>query len=407
MTSEPAAISGPLDFGQAGVIGSVNQQGRLMAVSAYHAQYGIVALTSAPPFVEDDRYRPESVRSYRRGLAALDGFGLVFDSPVVRREALLLHDVTPSVRLWLGDGTYAECVTWATSRCMVQRWHFTDGAPRAHISGRVWLQRAAYTQLTEGGPLPMPSTRSEVFRVGAFSGLENPALGWAVCFEGIVCEPLDDGSAQLSGAVAGGESWTLVIGMGASRDEACANARQLRDAEAPEPVAWGDVPPDLLLRRGLVYGRMCCVPVESESVCILTDHMLLPLSWNRDAYYVARALLAWAQRVPEQASLFDVVRGHLVWMFETAQRMNGLWGRSYLANGRIKDQGFQLDQQLFPLLDLADYVLLTGDRPTFDRLAGHIPALFAALRPYRLDDRPLYATDETPADDPIALPYHL
>ncbi len=407
MTSEPAAITGPLDFGQAGVIGSVNQQGRLMAVSAYHARYGIVTLTSAPPFAEDDRYRTESVRAYRRGLAALDGFGLVFDAPVVRREALLLDDITPVVRLWLGDGTYAECVTWATSQGVVQRWRFSGDVPGARISGRVWLQRAAYTQLTEGGPLPMPSTRSEVFQADEFAGLENPALGWAVCFDGVDCTPLDDGSAQLSGAVAGDESWTLVIGMGANRDEACANASQLRDSPPPEPVAWGDVPPDPLLRRGLVYGRMCCVPVESESVCILTDHMLLPLSWNRDAYYVARALLAWAQCDPAQADLFDVVRGHLIWMFETAQRMDGLWGRSYLANGRIKDQGFQLDQQLFPLLELADYVQLTGDRQILERLRAQIPALFAALRPYRLDDRPLYATDETPADDPIALPYHL
>jgi GH15 family glucan-1,4-alpha-glucosidase len=130
--------------------------------------------------------------------------------------------------------------------------------------------------------------------------------------------------------------------------------------------------------------------------------MLLPLSWSRDAYYVARALLRWH---PELA---EIVRRHLLWMFETAERVDGLWGRAYLANGRVKDRAYQLDQQLFPLLELADYVLATGDRALLHELEERsVLPLIGILLARRAPEGWLFATDETPADDPLTLPYHL
>src|SRR5690606_20767821 len=94
-------------------------------------------------------------------------------------------------------------------------------------------------------------------------------------------------------------------------------------------------PLDGMLRRGLVYAQHCCVPVNAKAVCLITDHQLLPLAWTRDSYYAALALLRWR---PKMA---DLVRGHLIWLFDVAQRPDGYWGRSYLANGRLKDPAFQ------------------------------------------------------------------
>jgi uncharacterized protein len=129
--------------------------------------------------------------------------------------------------------------------------------------------------------------------------------------------------------------------------------------------------------------------------------MILPLSWNRDSYYAARALLDWQ---PEMA---DIVRRHLLWMFEQAEHPDGLWARCYLANGKIKDSAFQLDQQLFPLLELAEYVQETGDHDTLRRLQHLIAPLFETLMDRKASDAMLFPTDETPADDPVGLPYHL
>ncbi len=200
----------------------------------------------------------------------------------------------------------------------------------------------------------------------------------------------------------------LVYAFGATPEEARRSAARLARQNIPrllrsqrkqhkaEPAA--QIPRHLA--RGLVYGQMLAVPV-GEARCILTDHMLLPLSWNRDAYYVARTLLNWPD------TYADTVLRHLLWMFEVAERIDGLWGRCYLANGRIKDRAFQLDQQLFPLLELAEYVRVTGDEATWWALRPHIIPVLEKLMARKHRKTWLFPTDETPADDPLVMPYHL
>jgi hypothetical protein len=63
----------------------------------------------------------------------------------------------------------------------------------------------------------------------------------------------------------------------------------------------------------------------------------------------------------------------------------------------VKDPAFQLDQQLYPLLEAVE----AGLAPTYAR---EIRETLAALERYREGD--LYATAETPADDPMPLPFH-
>jgi mannose/cellobiose epimerase-like protein (N-acyl-D-glucosamine 2-epimerase family) len=106
--------------------------------------------------------------------------------------------------------------------------------------------------------------------------------------------------------------------------------------------------------------------------------------------------------------MIEIVRRHVLWMFEMAERVEGLWGRSYLATGRIKDRAYQLDQQLFPLLELADYVLATGDQALLHQLEEKsVLPLIGILLARRAPQGWLFSTDETPADDPLTLPYHL
>ncbi len=398
----------PLDFGADGVIGSVDASGRLIALNTFHERAGFVTLTTADPFSESQRYNPEAVRYYRAGLALLDGFGPQFASPVTRRAARLLADAIPQVRLTLAEGALATMTAWAGGGGAFQRW--TVNAPY-RWRGRLSLQRCAYTQLTEGGPLPTPPVQAHArFADGALT-IENPALGWAAAIAGLPAgsswERRADGPLEIALPGAAGTT-TLVYGFGPTAAEARAAAKRLAQGAAADlPAvceAWrarfDGAPDNLIVRRGLGYGLMLAVPV-GEARCILTDHMLLPLSWNRDAYYVARALLSW------QPALAEVVRRHLLWMFEVAERPNGDWGRCYLANGQIKDAAFQLDQQLFPLLELAEYVAETGDRATWERLRPAVGPLVEMLLARKAARAWLFPTDETPADDPVALPYHL
>ncbi len=397
----------PLDFGGDGVIGSVDANGRLIALNTYHPQHGFITLTVADPFPEDQRYNPAEVRRYRAGLAQLDGFGPVEMGRVTQRAAALLADALPQISLTFEEGQQTEMTAWAQGGGAFQYWKL---ASVPVWRGRLSLQRCAYTQLTEGGPVPMPDVETIARLADGVLTLENPALPWAAAIAGFPSGaswerrargPLDIEIAGQAGAT------TLVYGFGPTVAEAREAVRRLsRDPTARlEAVAqtwralFADAPDDLLIRRGLSYGLMLAVPV-GESCCILTDHMLLPLSWNRDAYYVAGALLRWRRE------LSDVVRRHLLWLFEVAERPDGVWGRCYLATGRIKDAAFQLDQQLFPLLELAEYVQHTGDTATWERLRPIVAALIETLLSRQSPVAWLFPTDETPADDPLVLPYH-
>jgi hypothetical protein len=104
----------------------------------------------------------------------------------------------------------------------------------------------------------------------------------------------------------------------------------------------------------------------------------------------------------------DMTRRHLIWTFEAAERINGFWGRAYLANGKVKDKAYQLDQQLFPLLELADYVQITGDPfKLLPRLQPHIDPLVGGLMATKSPDAWLFPTEESAADDRIPYPYPL
>ncbi len=406
---DPAGGVKPLDFGDAGVNGSVDAYGRLIALNTFHAQHGYVTLTTADPFPPDQWRNQAAVRAYRAGLAALHGFGP--DVEIESSQVFLLDGAIPQVRLTLANGARAEVTTVAHAGGAIQRWQIDGVIPRWR--GRLSVQRCAYAQLTEGGPIPMPPVQTHAtFEAGVLT-LENPALGQAVAISGFAGRDAwairTDGPAEID--LPGAEGTTiLVFGFGSDADAARAAARALADQDVQQILddqrrQWRErldhTPADPCVRRGLVYGLAMAVPVGDTSA-ILTDHMLLPLSWNRDAYYVARALLSWR---PEMA---PIVRRHVVWMFETAERVDGLWGRSYLANGRVKDRAYQLDQQLFPLLELADYVLATGDQDLLLQLEEtSILPLIGILLARRAPEGWLFPTDETPADDPLTLPYHL
>lgn len=397
----------PADFGADGITGSLDADGRIIALNFYHAAHGYVTLTTADPFPESERYNLNAVRAYRASLAHLQGFGFHFAEPITRRETRLLASAVPHVRLTFQNSATADVTTFAHERGAVQIWNVQGVTPR--WQGTLCLQRCAYTQLTEGGPLPMPSLEIQVHHHKRLD-IENPILGAAVVMVGLGQGPeqtlYGDRPIEIILSHAQQGPAVLAYGIGHTLDRAAENARWLNHhAETLLQKTltawkdrWRDIPDDPLLRRGLMYGLAMAVPVD-ETICLLTDHMLLPLSWNRDAYYVARALLSWG--------LTDVVRRHLLWMFETAEHADGMWGRCYLANGQIKDAAFQLDQQLFPLLELAEYVLETHDAETWTRIQPQIAPLITQLMARKAEHAPLFPTDETPADDPIALPYHL
>lgn len=422
---DPAFGGKPLDIGEGGLTASLQPDGRLTAANGYHPKHGYVTLTAAAPFPEEARSQPAVVRVYRAGLAAVQGFGLVLGQAVVRREAWLIEDAIPYLRLTLADGTVAEAVTFvdASGPVVVQQWRFSGPISNAHWAGRLSLQRCAYTQLTEGGPIACPPVQTRIAARHSPGSivlrLDNPALegSAAIRIDGLAANTWDAPAGLLAGPVelalpVDGPSLTWLIGLGPDADARLAAYPAGDAANALETAlaGWRDAwqgwrfaahPLDAALRRGLVYAHHCCVPVGDEALCMITDHQLLPLAWTRDSFYAALALLRWR---PELAGL---VRGHLIWLFEVAQRPGGVWGRSYLINGRLKDPAFQLDQQLYPLLELAETIDATGESDLLERFRKQVRAVLTALLARRDPASGLFPTAETPADDPVTMPFHL
>lgn len=76
-----------------------------------------------------------------------------------------------------------------------------------------------------------------------------------------------------------------------------------------------------------------------------------------------------------------------------------------MVGGQRKDLAFQLDQQLYPLVELADYVEMTGDRDPLARYGSEIEAALEAIESRKADGAALYSTEESPQDDVLKLPY--
>jgi len=108
--------------------------------------------------------------------------------------------------------------------------------------------------------------------------------------------------------------------------------------------------------------------------------------------------------------LHKTIKAHLNWVYKVAQRPYGFWHRSYLVNGKPKDNAiFQLDQQCYPLLELCDYLdYFPTDMSFVESLLqlDVIPQMLQLLESKRDDDTGLWPTDETPGDDAVIYPYH-
>ncbi|HUQ16765.1 MAG TPA: glycoside hydrolase family 125 protein [Candidatus Saccharimonadales bacterium] len=364
----------------------MSRTGRLLSLGTTHSVHGRVVLTDAPPFPEDRRTDPAAVRAYRAALAAPDRTGAGFAFLDGATEARLRHDRIPVIRGGSAETAW-ELVTFAPSgrTGIVQIVTGTGSPPAAGWTGMLRLGRAAYTQLTEGGPLPAAPTAPEVASDGDLRTIGDRRLGAAAAW--VVRPPVPTGTG-----------WIAVVTAAIGTDVAAVAAEALALADAAPALVAAERPRIQIagwpwpVRRAIHYALDCAtVRAGDGTVAILADHELLPLVWTRDAYYVCLLLGALGPADPGHGVLPAFVR----WLFTVAERPGGWWPRASLASGQAKDRAFQLDQQLYPVLLAARTGLFTADaRAVMETLLARRTAFG------------LIATDETPADDHLAQPYH-
>lgn len=398
----------PLDVGNGIVSGSLTPSGRWLELGIAHPRHGRVVLTDAPPFAGARRLDQPAVRAYRSALASPErrGFGLgALDG---RATAFLVEDSLP-LAVHLSRAARLETLTFAPAgragivqivRIEARRALRFD----ADWTGSPRLARAAYTQLTAGGPLGSADEDPLVGRAGNVLFIEDRALRMCAAIALPPARVVPAGRAA---------SFAVAIALHARRRAAIAEAIALaREGRAlmtqttrTRRKYWTRIaaerPSAARARRATAYSLDCAASSVGDAVAVLADHVILPLVWTRDAYYVCRALLALDPR----GKGGDLTARFLRWCFEVAERPGGWWPRASLATGEAKDPVFQLDQQLYPLLLLEDHARLCGDDATLRRYRAERDAIVERLLRMR-SGFGLVATAETPADDPIEAPYH-
>lgn len=392
----------PIDVGNGSVCASFGLDGSWLAAGAPHHVAGLLELTGAPAFPPGDDGDGDAVRAYRTLLTQSSHAML----HLAGARAEHVGGGEPRWRLsgprWHAD---VEAVAGPGQAEIAQRLRIRPsgaGQIRLNFSGRV--DCAQYAEITPVGLVPSSLGPSRVTPNGSALDVSAPGLR-SPASASIVVTATD---AVCGNWRASADRAWITISWGEDVQEVDVRVVvRLSWARSPaqpqlsiDPGAWTPAGTGAITAGALRYILGCtALTVANGLCCIVTDHRLLPLSWTRDAYYQAALLLACADMVPSAAS---TVERHLGWLWSVGRDSSGVWQRSHLTTGEVKDPAYQADQQLYPLLELADFRRTTGSWPTTPSATsgvawGHLVREMWA----RLHRNPqgLLATRENPADD--------
>ncbi|MGH2401293.1 MAG: glycoside hydrolase family 125 protein, partial [Candidatus Limnocylindria bacterium] len=364
-----------------------------------HVTHGFVELSALPRFDEARRGDPEATRRHRRAMTLAEHAFLQVevDGSLPRLEPDPSDAAAPH---WSGDGIEVRCVAPADGLGARQSWSIAGLGRRRSVTLRLRgaLDRPALAEITELDP-PMPTGAQTAIRAQG-----GTVLVEASGLSAIVAVTLDGAAAtweRVGDELHASLDWpdtdelAFQITVALQTDARSAGS----NPASPSPAITDGHDP--LTSRALAYIRGCtALVVGTGERAILTDHRILPLSWTRDAYWQALALLA-----ADGPGDRDRVADHLRWLWRRCERPDGRWVRSHHANGRRKDLAFQADQQLYAIVELADYWRVVGSLPAG---VGWDTAVATAWRAAVDEVDPttgLIACAENAADDPAVAPF--
>ncbi|KAI1848844.1 hypothetical protein JX266_005272 [Neoarthrinium moseri] len=444
-----------IDIGNNGSSAALEPLGSILQLSTHHPDHGIVLASPYAQFDGSRFYDQRYVRSYRRHMLdsvrdGTPGFGLRFISPTEQVDINLRTANLATVTFPLAEGiSVALSLRVESSGGLVQSAVLSSAATSTvkveySLGLGISVNRASYGQLTEGGPISIPRSenRFAVHGNGEFFSVVNPHLGARLegCLEAngetIMVGHLRDQVTQGVPITSEAHDWIeLEPGM---EQTIVARFRLYPDVEirgdfkphlhhtgisANHQHLWfdGATLGTFIIRRNLEYILGClAVPVSEHHVALMTDHVALPLGWNRDNYWqlwfilnVRRNLtsLVLPEAVQEYRKAIDrISQGHLMWVFRRAHRPHAFWHRSYLVDGKPKDgPTFQLDQQCYPLLELCDFYDNYPEKMELVQkilAEGVLTEVLELLWSKQDSSTGLFPTDETPGDDEVEYPFH-
>ncbi|RHZ67109.1 hypothetical protein CDV55_107487 [Aspergillus turcosus] len=444
-----------VDWGRNGTMMSFDQFGTFLQLGAYHPHHGVVLLSAFEQFDGDHFYDPAYVRDYRARLLnyvkeSKPGFGVHVHGQPVNATVVTKHPHEMRLSYDTLEGVHVCRITSvAADGSVKQTTVLSTLIPSGvyvpiHLDLGMSLNRASYGQLTEGGPIPLPESLNlfQITENGSSFTLNNPNLETTVQgefgtdstdFPGM---HFDDSSQVFRRKRVQCRATTRLRIMPGVPVTLTLSFRLRADLNFsmpdPDPCSWVDAvhKPTWKLQDPvalqIIHGNLeyvlgnCTIPISETSTCVITDHVALPLGWNRDNYWQVRFLMEVFRHVgriadPSTAKVYrerirSTVKGHLNWVFHDAQRPQRFWHRSYVATGVPKDGPiFQLDQQCYPIIELCDAWEFIPDLKEFIKDLLQQPTIADVVELLLEKKHPqfgLFPTDETPGDDPVEFPFH-
>jgi hypothetical protein len=386
-----AGVGKPLDLGTGVVCASFAPGGAWLSIGTVHPAHGFVELNALPRLDESERGDPVATRRHRAAMTD-ERFAFLTISPAAVDGRPRPNGVT-----WAGRAAAGDASASADGHTVAQRWRFTRRGARVRFAGT--LDRPALAEITELEPPPPTGARTRLVADGPRLLVLAEALPAAAVIRA------SSGSWELNTP---GTARLVVPGHDLELRIAVAPTVRPPDLEPVAPAAEDGIPPTpgeaptpVMVARAVAYVRGCTALATGDAErVILTDHRILPLSWTRDAYYQALLLLSTGD-VADRERVAD----HLRWLWTRCERPDGRWMRSHHANGRRKDLAFQADQQLYPLIELADYWRARRELPRGIEWGELVPVAWAAALHAVDGSCDLIASTENAADDPAAAPF--
>jgi hypothetical protein len=258
-------------------------------------------------------YDPEYVRSYRQKLLEYvrhkkSGFGISINGDRSHIKIEFVDNQWVLFTYSLGTFQVSQTLSVDQDGTVVQSTRIRSQSTRKEtlkyaLALNVSINRASYGQLTEGGPIPIP-VPSNTFALSedryvwsvTNSNLDGILEGSLSC-DGLFVQldPELEEISELEKPVSARCHGTIDIMPGAERT--LVSTFKLRPGEKQAPITpfhssvskarehW-KLPENeitLIIQRNLAYilGN-CTVPVGRDTICFITDHVALPLGWNRD-----------------------------------------------------------------------------------------------------------------------------
>ncbi|MFB0544464.1 MAG: glycoside hydrolase family 125 protein [Asgard group archaeon] len=441
----------PLDTGNSKITASIGVYGQIIGIGYPFpkAPTGFMQLTPVGPFA-GDHYSKEDVLRYRETFLqekfSLIGYGLHFPSPISSSKVSMINHMIPRVilkipRLKIESLTIAPIIKGRSEKAILQSYSITstDKNPLAmptSIGGRFYFNKPAISEITEAGIIAYTSHKNKIYLNEDDAIIcENPEIGakmfikpqfpfpWIEIDKPITATHIANYFAKFLLKLPPKETEEIRIIYSPEEEvlqeiskiptekilgETANYWNELLEIE-PEIVKDNDLSKlDIqIVKRNLAYTVGCCYYEENDTATMLADHVILPASWNRDAFYMAIAMLEYSARYKKSRKIIrEFVRKYLNWLFKKAQKIDGSWARSHLISGEVKDDVFQLDQQLYPLLLAVLYCKVMMNNFLLEVYLENIKKAIDVVEGYKHHKFPLYRTEETPADDLVSYPYH-